>query len=125
MSRAVGLAAGLALLVLPAAASATTYVSVARYDGTGYINAQGGQGTQTAISLQRGGDVIAANSGAYGTDMEVLPQPGDVLTVSVDGQQVFNKTYDGRPTLDASVCGNATSFSGLRSATSTVDQVGA
>ena len=122
-SRAVGLAVGLALLV-PAAASATS-VSVVR-DGTyNFINAQGGEGHQTSISLQRAGAVIAASSDSWGTSVDVLAQPGDVITASVDGQQVFNQTFDGRPTLDASVCGNATSFSGLRSATSTVNQVGA
>ena len=30
--------------------------------------------------------------------MDVLAQPGDVITAAVDGQQVFNQTFDGRPT---------------------------
>ena len=130
MSRAVGLAAGLALLVPAAASAATTTVSVVRDGNFNFINAQGDYqndpGRQIAISLQRGGAVIADNTGTDAAYRDVVVQPGDVLTASVDGQQVFNRAYDGLPTLDASVCGNATSFSGLRSSdASTVDQVGA
>jgi hypothetical protein len=124
MSRAVGLAVGLALLV-PAAASASTYVNVLHTDTGGYIQAYGGQNTPTAISLQRAGAVIAANSGTDGAYVDVNPQPGDILTVSVNNQPVLNRTYDGRPSLDASVCGTTTSFTGLRLATSTIDRVGA
>jgi hypothetical protein len=123
--RLVGTAVALALAV-PATASATTYVGASRGVAGGSFYAIAESIVPVTVSIERGGVAVASNTQNFSAEVDVAPRAGDVLRVTINGQQVFNRVFDGRPTFDATVCGTVTSFSGLRSsATTAVDWVGA
>lgn len=75
-----------------------------------------------AVSIVRGGIVVARDTGNEGAWLSQVPQVGDVVTVeSPIGNVVGSVVYDGMPTLDPTVCAGSVNFSGQRSAGQTVE----
>jgi hypothetical protein len=73
--------------------------------------------SSVAVSIVRGGIVIARDPGNEGAWLSQVPQVGDVVTVeSPIGNIVGSVVYDGLPSLDATVCAGSVNFSGQRSA---------
>jgi hypothetical protein len=70
-----------------------------------------------AISIVRGGLVVARGSGSEGgVWLSQVPLPGDVVNLeSPVGNIVGSVVYDGLPSIDSTVCAGSTSFSGVRS----------
>jgi hypothetical protein len=122
-ARLAGMAIAVALAV-PATASATTYVGATRGVDGGSFYALAP--SNVSVSIERGGVTVASSTNYWSAEVDVAPRAGDVLKVTVNGQPVFNRVFDGRPTFDASLCGTVTSFTGLRSsATTAVNWLGA
>lgn len=70
-----------------------------------------------ALSIVRGGIVVARDTGSEGAWLSQVPQVGDVVNVeSPIGSLVGSVVYDGLPSLDPTVCVGSTNFSGQRSA---------
>jgi hypothetical protein len=70
-----------------------------------------------AVSIIRGGTVVARSTGTEGGAwMSQVPQVGDLVTLeSPVGSTVQAITYDGLPSMDPTVCAGSTNFSGQRS----------
>jgi hypothetical protein len=78
--------------------------------------------SSVAVSIVRGGIVVARDTGNEGAWLSQVPQVGDVVTVeSPIGNVVGSVVYDGMPTLDPTVCAGSVNFSGQRSAGQTVE----
>jgi hypothetical protein len=74
-----------------------------------------------AVSITRGGTVIARDSGEGYAWMSQIPQVGDVVTLeSPIGRTVGSSVYDGLPSMAATVCAGSTNFSGENSPGETV-----
>jgi len=70
-----------------------------------------------AVSIVRGGIVVARNTGNEGVWLSQVPQVGDVVTMeSPIGSVVGSVVYDGLPAIDPTVCAGLVNFSGQRSA---------
>jgi hypothetical protein len=68
-----------------------------------------------AVSIVRGGLVVARNSGTEGVWLSQVPLPGDVVNLeSPAGNVVGSVVYDGLPSIDPTVCAGSTNFSGQR-----------
>src|ERR1700674_2780646 len=68
-----------------------------------------------AVSIVRGGLVVARNSSNGGVWLSQVPQPGDVVNLeSPAGNVVGFVRFDGLPTIAPAVCAGSPSFSGQR-----------
>jgi hypothetical protein len=77
---------------------------------------------QVTLSIVRGGLVVAKDTGNEYAWLSQVPQPGDLVTVANQAEQVVGSVaYDGLPSLDPTVCVGSASFSGQRSAGDTVE----
>ncbi len=75
-----------------------------------------------AVSIVRGGIVIARSTGEEGVWLSQVPQVGDVVTMeSPIGSVVGSVVYDGLPSIDPTVCAGSANFSGQRSGGLTVE----
>jgi len=68
-----------------------------------------------AVSIVRGGIVIARDTGNEGVWLSQTPQVGDIVTMeSPIGSVVGSVVYDGLPSIDPIVCAGSVNFSGQR-----------
>jgi hypothetical protein len=83
-----------------------------------------------AVSIVRGGIEVSRSSGDHGyAGMSSIPAPGDVVSLESPtgsngrpgGQIVGSFVYDGRPSIDPTVCAGSVNFSGQRSAGQTIE----
>lgn len=75
-----------------------------------------------AVSIMRGGIVIARDPGQDNVWLSQVPQVGDIVTMeSPIGSVVGSVIYDGLPSIDPTVCAGSINFSGQRSAGQTVE----
>ena len=75
-----------------------------------------------AVSIVRGGIVVARSTGEEGVWLSQVPQVGDVVTMeSPIGSVVGSVVYDGLPSIDPTVCAGSANFSGQRSGGLTVE----
>ncbi len=87
-----------------------------------HTSAQVHPSSSVAVSIVRGGIVIARDTGNEGAWLSQVPQVGDVVTVeSPVGNVVGSVVYDGLPSLDPTVCAGSINFSGQRTAGQTVE----
>lgn len=85
---------------------------------SGYVHPK----AQVAVSITRGGLVVDKDSGNDGVWLSQVPQVGDTVTLeSPVGVIRGAVVYDGRPSLDPTVCAGSTNFSGQRSEGETVE----
>jgi hypothetical protein len=117
----------LGLVALPAVAAAENVYGVSVSEGStasgfsvadtsGFAEATPAHEARVAIT--RAGVRVAETPSGQGSFpfMTQVPQAGDVLTLeSPPGTTVSSLTYDGLPTMDATVCGGSANFSGQRS----------
>jgi hypothetical protein len=82
-----------------------------------------------AVSIIRGGIEVSRSSGEHGyAGMSSIPAPGDVVSLESPtgpkghpgGQIVGSFVYDGRPSIDPTVCAGSVNFSGQRSSGQTI-----
>jgi hypothetical protein len=73
-------------------------------------------GAQVVVSIIRGGIVVESQSGRESVWLSQVPQVNDDVTLEVGGTLIASVTYDGLPTMEATVCAGSTNFSGQRSA---------
>jgi hypothetical protein len=77
--------------------------------------------TSVAVSIARGGIVIARSTGEGSAGMSQTPQVGDVVSLEAPiGSTVGAVVYDGLPSIDPTVCAGSTNFSGQNSTGETV-----
>jgi hypothetical protein len=78
--------------------------------------------SSVALSIVRGGTVIArSHPGNGGTWMSQVPEVGDIVNLEAPlGTVVGSVEYDGRPSMDPTVCAGSTNFSGENSPGETV-----
>ncbi len=83
-----------------------------------------------AVSIIRGGIEVSRSSGDDGgAGMSSIPAPGDVVNLESPtghngqpgGRIVGSFVYDGRPSIDPTVCAGSVNFSGQRSAGQTIE----
>jgi hypothetical protein len=73
-------------------------------------------GSSVAVSIVRGGIVVARSTGNEGAWLSQVPQVGDVVTMEAPiGSVVGSVVYDGLPAIDPTVCAGSANFSGQRS----------
>ncbi len=112
--------------VVPAAASAThaPEYSLGIVEGEttlpeysiAHTSGEAPPGASVAVSIIRGGVVVARSTGTEGAWISQVPQVGDLVTLeSPVGSTVQAITYDGLPSMDPTVCAGSTNFSGQRS----------
>jgi hypothetical protein len=120
-----------AALALAPAAGARLYVApytVVQVDGTvvgeiaGYGYGDAGQEDDTfRVDVVRGSALVASETAQYYAVASVVPAAGDVVTITdVEAGTSRATVLSGRPSLAASVCGAAATFSGLRDAGATL-----
>jgi hypothetical protein len=81
-----------------------------------------------AVSIIRGGIEVSRNSGMGDAWMPSIPAPGDVVNLESPtgphghpgGKIVGSFVYDGRPSIDPTVCAGSVNFSGQRSTGQTI-----
>jgi hypothetical protein len=119
-------AAALAMMASPAAASAAPIYSINVIEGSttspsysesgtyGYVN---GPAAESRITITHAGAVVAENTGPFAIVPQV-PQVGDVVTLESPPKSAgsVSITYDGLPTMDATVCAGSSNFTGQRDA---------
>jgi len=112
------LLAGCASLMAAGTAQAALNVLVTRSDRGSAVAASDLDAATLRVVVQRGGVVAGAVDRPPGRRLFArLPLEamlGDVITVVRNGVVAYQATFDGRPSFDASVCGTARTFSGLR-----------
>jgi len=75
-----------------------------------------------AVSIIRGGTTVYRDVNHGGAWLSQVPQVGDVVTLeSPVGTTIGSVVYDGLPTIDPTVCGGSTNFSGANSAGFTIE----
>jgi hypothetical protein len=88
------------------------------------------QHISVAVSIIRGGIEVSRSSGDHGyAGMSSIPAPGDVVNLESPtgsnghpgGTIVGSFVYDGRPSIDPTVCAGSVNFSGQRSAGQTIE----
>jgi len=115
------------LAVLPAVAAAENFYGLSVSQGSTFSGfsvaetsgfAEATPVHETRVTITRAGVRVAETPSGQGQFpfMTQVPQPGDVLTLeSPLGTTVSSVTYDGLPTVDATVCAGSANFSGQRS----------
>jgi hypothetical protein len=97
---------------------------------SGRVESEEEQHTSVAVSIIRGGIEVSRSSGDDGSAwMASIPAPGDVVNLEsptgpsghAGGRIVGSFVYDGRPSLDPTVCAGSVNFSGQRSAGQTIE----
>lgn len=81
-----------------------------------------------AVSIVRGGIEVSRSSGDGSAGMSSIPAPGDVVNLESPtgpnghpgGKIVGSFVYDGKPSIDPTVCAGSVNFSGQRSTGQTV-----
>jgi hypothetical protein len=125
---ALGLVSVVLTTATAAAAGASYYLSISEGSSTSPeypvsgVSA-GASGGLVQITIRRSGTVVAQSPpNEFGfTSMSQVPQAGDVVNVeSPPGAVVAGVTYDGLPSLDATVCAGSANFSGQRRPNATV-----
>jgi hypothetical protein len=75
-----------------------------------------------AITIVRGGIVVALASGSEGAWLSQVPQPGDVVNLESPAHNIVGSVvYDGLPSIDPTVCAGSTNFSGQRTGADPVE----
>ena len=105
------------------ARAAADYVEVSEGSTTSpefpvsYTIALSGPEGELRVRITRGGTVVAEAASTEGyAEMAQVPQVGDVVSLEAPfGTTVLTRTYDGRPTMDPTVCAGSSNFSGQRS----------
>jgi hypothetical protein len=118
----------LGLAALPAVAAAENFYGISVSEGSSFSSAFSVAETsgfaeatpvhETRVTITRAGVRVAETPSGEGQFpfMTQVPQAGDVLTLeSPLGTPVTSVTYDGLPTMDATVCAGSANFSGQRS----------
>jgi hypothetical protein len=113
-------AAGARLYLAPYTILQPNGASAGEIAGYGYGDA--GQADDTfRVDVVRGGALIATATAQFYAVASVVPAAGDVVTITdVEAGTARATVLSGRPSLAASVCGAAATFSGLRDAGSTL-----
>jgi hypothetical protein len=95
----------------------------------GRVESEEEQHTSVAVSIIRGGLEVSRSSGDDGSaGMSSIPAPGDVVNLESPtgpkghpgGTIVGSFVYDGKPSIDPTVCAGSVNFSGQRSTGQTV-----
>jgi hypothetical protein len=111
-------AAAAAVSAVPASADGFINTSTAideRGVTQGFVQAVADSSGTLRLEVIRGGAVVAAQDGTISVSLNVVPRPDDVLKLTdTDTGAVYDTVVTGLPTLDASVCGTPTAFSGRR-----------
>jgi hypothetical protein len=85
--------------------------------GIAHTSAHVHPSASVAVSIVRGGIVVARSAGNEGVWLSQVPLLGDVVTMeSPIGNVVGSVVYDGLPAIDPTVCAGSVNFSGQRSA---------
>lgn len=75
-----------------------------------------GRSDEVVIKIIHSGTEVAKASGEGGAWMSKVPASGDTVTLeSPAGTTIGSVVYDGRPSIDSTVCSGSTNFSGQRS----------
>jgi len=119
------LVAGLA--ALPAVAAAESFYGLSVSEGSTFSGfsvadtsgfAEATPAHEARVTITRAGVRVAETPSGEGSFpfMTQIPQAGDILTLeSPPGTTISSVTYDGLPTMDATVCAGSANFSGQRS----------
>ncbi|HEY2283190.1 MAG TPA: hypothetical protein VGH60_06525 [Solirubrobacteraceae bacterium] len=95
----------------------------------GRVESEEEQHASVAVSIVRGGLEVSRSSGDDGyAGMSSIPAPGDVVSLESPtgpkghpgGKIVGSFVYDGKPSIDPTVCAGSVNFSGQRSAGQTI-----
>lgn len=96
----------------------------------GEVDSEEAEETSVAVSIIRGGIEVSRSNGDHGyAGMSSIPAPGDVVNLESPtgakghpgGRIVGSFVYDGRPSIDPTVCAGSGNFSGQRSAGQTIE----
>ena len=117
-----------AVLVAPAQADKAPEYSLSVVEGADtqpedtieHVSAGVNHDAEVSVSLTHNGLVVAQDTGKGGAWLSQAPQVGDVLTYTSQGFTTA-VTYDGLPSLEATVCAGSTNFSGQRTLGYTVE----
>ena len=95
----------------------------------GRVESEEEQHASVAVSIIRGGLEVSRSSGDDGyAGMSSIPAPGDVVNLESPtgpkghpgGRIIGSFVYDGRPSIDPTVCAGSVNFSGQRSTGQTI-----
>ena len=95
----------------------------------GRVESEEEQHASVAVSIIRGGVEVSRSSGGDGyAGMSSIPAPGDVVNLELPtgpkghpgGRIIGSFVYDGRPSIDPTVCAGSVNFSGQRSTGQTI-----
>src|ERR1700685_441669 len=123
----------LGLAVLPTMAAAANFYGISVSEGSATSSAfsiadtsgfaEATPAHEARVTIARAGVRVAETASGQGSFpfMTQVPQAGDVLTLeSPLGTPISSVTYDGLPTMDATVCAGSANFSGQRSSGTTL-----
>jgi hypothetical protein len=120
-------AAGLAITASAASAAAGGYVEVYRsnvFPADSSVYASASNHTPVTIAVARGGAVVAQTPSAkdYAYIAKFSALAGDEIRVDAASGRLATYAFDGLPSMDATTCQGATTFSGIKSPGAALDR---